>query len=127
APGAIATNRCFDAQRRGGRGGGRRGCRLRGIRTGLAAAFESRLRPRTRRWGAPPPGPRRGRGGALPPPRGAPRAGDGGRGAPRGPAAARGGIGPAGVAVIGAVFGADEPVDAALALARAVRRALAPR
>ena len=43
-----------------------------------------------------------------------------------GAAAARSGGRPAGVAVIGAVFGADDPVAAALALARAVRRALAP-
>jgi len=34
---------------------------------------------------------------------------------------------PAGVAVIGAVFGADDPAAAALELARAVRRMLAPR
>jgi thiamine-phosphate pyrophosphorylase len=39
--------------------------------------------------------------------------------------AALGGGGPAGVAVIGAVFGADDPAAAALALARAVRRLLA--
>jgi len=47
--------------------------------------------------------------------------------APGGAAAAKGGGRPAGVAVIGAVFGADDPVAAALELARAVRRALAPR
>ena len=41
--------------------------------------------------------------------------------------AAAGGVRPAGVAVIGAVFGADDPVAAALRLARAVRRALALR
>ncbi|HVB81871.1 MAG TPA: thiamine phosphate synthase [Candidatus Binataceae bacterium] len=43
-----------------------------------------------------------------------------------GTAAAQGGGRPAGVAVIGAGFGADDPVAAALALARAVRGALAP-
>ncbi len=48
-------------------------------------------------------------------------------GAPGGAGAADGGSRPAGVAVIGAVFGADDPVAAALALARAMRRALAPR
>ncbi len=48
-------------------------------------------------------------------------------GAPSGAAAAFGGGRPAGLAVIGAVFGADNPVVAALALARAMRRALAPR
>ncbi len=47
-------------------------------------------------------------------------------GAPGGAGAADGGARPAGVAVIGAVFGADDPVAAALALARAIRRALAP-
>ena len=41
-------------------------------------------------------------------------------------AAASSGGRPAGVAVIGAVFGADDPVAAALVLARAMRRALAP-
>ena len=46
--------------------------------------------------------------------------------APGGTAAAKGGGRPTGVAVIGAVFGADDPVAAALALARAIRRALAP-
>lgn len=45
---------------------------------------------------------------------------------PGGAAAADGGSRPAGVAVIGAVFGADDPVAAALALARAMRRARAP-
>ncbi len=40
----------------------------------------------------------------------------------RGGVAAPGGGHPAGVAVIGAVFGADDPVAAALALSRAVRR-----
>jgi thiamine-phosphate pyrophosphorylase len=48
-------------------------------------------------------------------------------GASGGTAAAFGGGRPAGVAVIGAVFGADDPVAAALELARAIRRALAPR
>ena len=48
-------------------------------------------------------------------------------GAPSGTAAACGGDRPAGVAVIGAVFGANDPAAAALALARAVRHALAPR
>jgi thiamine-phosphate pyrophosphorylase len=47
-------------------------------------------------------------------------------GAPGEAAAASSGARPAGVAVIGAVFGADDPVAAALALARATRRALAP-
>ena len=46
--------------------------------------------------------------------------------APGGTAAASGGGRPAGVAAIGAVFGADDPVAAALALARALRPALAP-
>jgi thiamine-phosphate pyrophosphorylase len=48
-------------------------------------------------------------------------------GASGGAVAASGGGRPTGVAVIGAVFGADEPVTAALELARAVRLALAPR
>ena len=48
-------------------------------------------------------------------------------GAPGGAGAAGGGGRPAGVAAIGAVFGADDPVAAALELARAMRRALAPR
>ncbi len=48
-------------------------------------------------------------------------------GGPAGAAAASGGGRPSGVAVIGAVFGADDPVTAALELARAVRLALAPR
>jgi len=43
-----------------------------------------------------------------------------------GAGAAFGSAYPAGVAVIGAVFGADDPVAAALKLARAMRRALAP-
>jgi thiamine-phosphate pyrophosphorylase len=48
-------------------------------------------------------------------------------GAPGGAVATHGGARPAGVAVIGAVFGADDPVAAALALARAMRRVLATR
>jgi len=48
-------------------------------------------------------------------------------GATCGADAACGGVRPAGVAVIGAVFGADDPVAAALTLARAMRRARAPR
>ncbi len=48
-------------------------------------------------------------------------------GDPCGADAACSGGRPAGVAVIGAVFGADDPVAGALALARAVRRTLAPR
>ncbi len=47
-------------------------------------------------------------------------------GAPGGADAADGDVRPAGVGVIGAVFGADDPVAAALVLSRAVRRAFAP-
>ena len=45
-------------------------------------------------------------------------------GMPGGADGADGAVRPAGVAVIGAVFGADDPVAAALKLARAVGRAL---
>jgi thiamine monophosphate synthase len=41
--------------------------------------------------------------------------------------AAIGGVRPAGFAVIGAVFGADDPAAAALALARAIGHSRAPR